>query len=443
MNNNLLKSYINRLHSVVEQAEEDRKNERWGSYPIFIQEINVILNLLADLGKDFPWTKDEFPQINPVPENQLGSDDAFMHERHRPPGWTPTRRVGKGTSAERTKYTEIITKITPFIKRLSDLNSEKKMAGEQPYIIKNEKFGKPKKSNGKKKHRCFVIMPIGDKDTIEYENNMAVFEKIIRPCVLGSGFDIECYHADLIEKTGWISKQIIEALRDDDIVIADLRRDNPNVLYELGIRHTFEKRSILICSDFKENIFHTLGYRAKQYHLDGKSNKPFFNELVPLIKEIIENPEATDNPVRDTLSNLTANLQKAQSKENRYFYINGTKVRHYWVGELHNISGKTLIELDIRLSHNDESGLSSDTIAQVVDPSVNHVLAHPVVCHSMNDGEKKHIMNLPRSTVKIIIQGKEATSLKPFKEEFTLAAKGDSNDAPRITVATIDPDDDT
>lgn len=43
-----------------------------------------------------------------------------------------------------------------------------------------------------------------------------------------------------------ILRDIIEPIYQSDIVIADLTGLNPNVMYELGIAHTFNKKTIVI-----------------------------------------------------------------------------------------------------------------------------------------------------------------------------------------------------
>ena len=42
---------------------------------------------------------------------------------------------------------------------------------------------------------------------------------------------------------------VIEPIYKADVVIADLTGLNPNVMYELGIAHTFNKRTIVITKD--------------------------------------------------------------------------------------------------------------------------------------------------------------------------------------------------
>ena len=165
--------------------------------------------------------------------------------------------------------------------------------------------------------KCLVIMPIGKKGSVEYINNIKVFAKIIKPCVENSGFNFNCYHADLIDESGNIQQQIFEGLRDDDLVIADFRRNNVNMIYELGIRHTFGKRAILVCSDLSENIFYSTTYRSNMYKTDGSSNNEFFDKMKNQIKEAVENPDKSDNPVTDLIGkgHLVSSCEIAPEKK--------------------------------------------------------------------------------------------------------------------------------
>lgn len=99
--------------------------------------------------------------------------------------------------------------------------------------------------------RAFVIGPIGDKDAEDnsasrrsYEDAIEVFEYIIRPAC--TALEIEPFRADHISRAGEINDQIFRHLRDSHIVIADLTGANPNVMYELGLRHTTGKLTIQI-----------------------------------------------------------------------------------------------------------------------------------------------------------------------------------------------------
>lgn len=98
---------------------------------------------------------------------------------------------------------------------------------------------------------CFVIGPIGDRDASvgsserqAYEEAIQVWEDVILPAC--EGFGILPVRADQIPTTGEIPEQVFRRLRDSQLVIADLTGANPNVMYELGLRHTTGKLTIQI-----------------------------------------------------------------------------------------------------------------------------------------------------------------------------------------------------
>lgn len=193
----------------------------------------------------------------------------------------------------------------------------KKLLGKeyQEYNILKEAIKHKPRKQDKNHYKCFVLMPIGNNKGKEYSNNIRVFKEIIKPCVENSGYDIECYYLDLVWESGDIVRQGILALKDDAIVIADLRRKNPAVSYELGIRHTLNKRSILICSSQSDHFFYTIRHRAIEYKIDGNSNQEFYDKLSSQIEDIINNPTKLDNPVSEILGvNITEGVQLPEKK---------------------------------------------------------------------------------------------------------------------------------
>jgi hypothetical protein len=97
--------------------------------------------------------------------------------------------------------------------------------------------------------KAFVIGPIGDRDAPDgseartsYEQAIQVFEEVIVPAC--TAFGVEATRADMISRAGEIPEQIFRQLRDVPVVIADLTGANPNVMYELGLRHTTGKITI-------------------------------------------------------------------------------------------------------------------------------------------------------------------------------------------------------
>lgn len=98
---------------------------------------------------------------------------------------------------------------------------------------------------------CFVIGPIGDRDAEAgsaarkaYEDGIQILEEVIDPACGAYGFVV--VRSDRIARPGEITDQVCRHLRDAYLVIADLSGANPNVMYELGLRHTTGKLTIQI-----------------------------------------------------------------------------------------------------------------------------------------------------------------------------------------------------
>lgn len=120
---------------------------------------------------------------------------------------------------------------------------------------------------------CFVIGPIGDKfaehgtnERVIYENSLKVMEEVILPAC--KQFAIEPIRSDAIAEPGEIPEQVFELLRDVDIVIADLSGGNPNVMYELGLRHTRNLCTISLAETgrmpFDVTVIRTIKFRRSE-----------------------------------------------------------------------------------------------------------------------------------------------------------------------------------
>ena len=93
---------------------------------------------------------------------------------------------------------------------------------------------------------CFVLMPFGKKmDAAGRVTNFdAVYARIIAPAVEHSG--LEPIRADEEKIGGTIHKPMFERLMLCHYAVADITGANPNVFYELGIRHAMRPRSTVI-----------------------------------------------------------------------------------------------------------------------------------------------------------------------------------------------------
>ncbi|MEV0261195.1 hypothetical protein AB0I49_07610 [Streptomyces sp. NPDC050617] len=77
-----------------------------------------------------------------------------------------------------------------------------------------------------------------------YEHHLGVFEQVIAPAC--EKYEITAVRADGIAHAGDINEQICRHVIESDLVIADVSGGNPNVMYELGLRHVTGKPTIHI-----------------------------------------------------------------------------------------------------------------------------------------------------------------------------------------------------
>ncbi len=82
---------------------------------------------------------------------------------------------------------------------------------------------------------CFVIAPIGSEGTEERKHSDMVLEALINRALEADKLTV--IRADRIGDPGMITGQVINYLLRSKLVIADLSFHNPNVFYELAIRH--------------------------------------------------------------------------------------------------------------------------------------------------------------------------------------------------------------
>ena len=107
---------------------------------------------------------------------------------------------------------------------------------------------------------CFVIAPIGEPESETRKRSDQILRHIIGPAAEERGY--RAVRADELDKPGLITSQVIQHVVDDPLVIADLTGRNPNVFYELAIRHAIRKPIIQIISKGESIPFDVAGTRT-------------------------------------------------------------------------------------------------------------------------------------------------------------------------------------
>ena len=95
---------------------------------------------------------------------------------------------------------------------------------------------------------AFVAMPFGTKPGADGKpiDFNRIYREYIAPALNAAG--LESFRADEEIRAGDIKTDMFQELLVADLVVADLTIDNPNVWYELGVRHALRARGVVIVS---------------------------------------------------------------------------------------------------------------------------------------------------------------------------------------------------
>lgn len=151
---------------------------------------------------------------------------------------------------------------------------------------------------------CFVDMPFGKKidprsrTEIDFDK---VYENAIRPAVEAAGLD--CVRGDQEQTGGIIHAAMLGRLLLAEFVVADLTTANPNVFYELGVRHTAKPyTTIPIFAAVGELPFDVTMVRAIPYDLEEgvlvpEAAKELKEKLQNRLRRALEGPVTKDSPL--------------------------------------------------------------------------------------------------------------------------------------------------
>ncbi|MBI2860111.1 MAG: hypothetical protein HYX91_01225 [Chloroflexi bacterium] len=164
------------------------------------------------------------------------------------------------------------------------------------------------------KKKCFVIMPISSTASCSEDEWAEIFKHMIKPAVTGSGVGFVCERTK--PRTGSFIKDILEQLNKADVVIADLTDRNPNVCYELGIRHTLKNRTIIIAQDIAHVPSDLRSYWVVEYKKDLTGADDFKKKVRSILREMQKYPDKSDSPVADFLRLKNIDISAYQKSDN-------------------------------------------------------------------------------------------------------------------------------
>ncbi len=142
------------------------------------------------------------------------------------------------------------------------------------------------------KLHAFVAMPFGQKNGPDGKPIFfnRVYAEYIRPALEAAGLQV--FRADEEQAAGDIRSDMFQELLIADLVLADLTIDNPNVWYELGVRHALRARGVVLVQGPREGTpFDIYTDRKLRYHLLDGAPDPAY--LAADIAKLAEMAQAT------------------------------------------------------------------------------------------------------------------------------------------------------
>lgn len=162
------------------------------------------------------------------------------------------------------------------------------------------------------KEKCFIITPIGEKtDSIRRHIDGIINEAIIP--ALSDKYEVKAAHH--ISEPGTITKQVIDAIYNSKLVVANLTGRNPNVMYELALRHAIGKPVIMIVEEGTKIPSDIVMQRIIPYFNDAMGTKELRDNLKKAESEISFDEKS--GPIVEVLGDISHDadmLQKVAAK---------------------------------------------------------------------------------------------------------------------------------
>lgn len=173
-----------------------------------------------------------------------------------------------------------VQEIKSFLRKagISDY-SEGQFSGSLNTLLRNQSIQKMDRGIYKIKQNwggkdfmktCFVVSPIGEKDSEIRSNADKLFKYIISPVCESCGF--EPVRVDQINDSDSITQTIIDKLLSSELVIADISGHNPNVFFEMGYRKCTDKPIIHLKKKGETIPFDVNTVRTFEYDLTDLDN---------------------------------------------------------------------------------------------------------------------------------------------------------------------------
>jgi len=136
---------------------------------------------------------------------------------------------------------------------------------------------------------CFIVMPIGDQDVsgerVSAADLKRRYDDLIKEALLRADPTLEITRADDVAIPGTITSDILTRIMHSDVVVADVTFPNPNVFYELGLRHSCRIGTIIIRDKDGPKVPFDIAHLR---HIEYENSPTGLKELAQKLKHVLD-----------------------------------------------------------------------------------------------------------------------------------------------------------
>ncbi len=138
--------------------------------------------------------------------------------------------------------------------------------------------------------KCFIVCPIGHEGSDTRNRSDKLLKHIITPVCFECGY--EPIRIDALNTNGIITDEIIQHLKNDELVIADISELNPNAFYEIGYRSALGRHIIHLKSKSQNIPFDISTIRTFDYDItDLDSVDEVKTRLIQTVSNLVDDSD--------------------------------------------------------------------------------------------------------------------------------------------------------
>lgn len=158
----------------------------------------------------------------------------------------------------------------------------------------SEESADAKPQEAEENNQCFIITPIGDEISDIRRATDGLIDAVIEPVVNAHGMTALAPHRDYDPRS--ITRRIVENVVESRLVIANLTGLNPNVMYELAVRHAAGNPIVAIAEEGTRLPFDIKDELTVFYRNDMQGVVDLRSKLNKAIRQALSATKS-DNPI--------------------------------------------------------------------------------------------------------------------------------------------------